>query len=85
MQIVFHRTFKKQYKKVSPKIRANFNERLELLRTDQTNPLLRLHALKGNRKPLLSINISVDYRALFYQDATTFTFMEIGTHSELYR
>ncbi len=85
MEIVFHKTFKKQYKKLSPKIQSRFSERLELLLADETNPLLHVHKLRGDRIPLISMNVTSDYRALFLKTKNTLTFVEIGTHAELYK
>jgi len=84
MQVVFHKSFKKQYKKLPKKIQSQFGQRLELLLVDETNPLLRVHKLKGARVPLISINVTADYRALFVRKADTITFLEIGSHTELY-
>lgn len=61
-----------------------FSERLELFLSDNTNPLLNIHPLHGEMVPLISMNITSDYRVLFIQDKKSVTFHYIGTHSELY-
>lgn len=81
---VFHRNFTRQYKKLPRKIQNRFDDRLSLLLEDMQNPLLGVHMLHGEKKPLLSMNVSGDYRALFLTQGNTVTFYEIGTHSELY-
>ena len=84
MQVAFHRNFKKQYKKLPQKIQDQFNRRLGLFMEDNTHPLLNVHPLRGNDVPLMSINITGDYRALFVQDGEVVVFHYIGTHGELY-
>ena len=84
MQVLFHKSFKKQYKKLPPKVRANFDQRLALLLANPADPLLRLHKLSGNRVPLESFNVTADYRALILRTKSAIVCMEIGTHSELY-
>lgn len=77
--------FKRQYKKLPLKIQIQFRDRLILFRDDPTNRLLRLHPLKGKYKDYWSINISGDFRALFYyEDHSVVVFALIGTHSQLY-
>ena len=84
MRAEFKRSFKKQFKKLPKKVREAFGVGLDILLTGRAHSLLRIHALKGDRYPLKSMNITGDYRALFVATKTTITFYEIGTHSELY-
>jgi addiction module RelE/StbE family toxin len=84
MQVVFRKRFKKQLKKLPPKIEQQFIDRLRLFFSDPTSPLLRIHTLSGTRYPLQSMNVTADYRALFMIEGKTVVFYEIGTHSELY-
>jgi len=77
--------FKKQYKKLPPKIRQRFSERVELLVENRTDPQLRLHPLKGSYQGYWSIDITGDIRALFIQRGDEIIiFALIGTHSQLY-
>lgn len=85
MSIQYLPTFKKQYKKLPPKVRQQFSERLRLLLTDRTDPRLRVHPLKGNYAGYWSMNISGDFRALFLEQGDeVIIFALIGTHSQLY-
>ncbi|MFT7644506.1 MAG: addiction module RelE/StbE family toxin [Candidatus Paceibacteria bacterium] len=84
MEIVFRRTFKKQFKKLSPKVQAQFSARLKLLLNEKNHPLLKVHLLRGAKYPMQSMNITGDYLAIFIISETVVTFYEIGTHSELY-
>jgi len=85
MRIEFHRTFRKRHKKISLKIRSQFEERLHIFEKDQWNPLLNNHELTGDRKGEWSINITGDWRAIYmWRGEETAIFIDIDTHSNLY-
>lgn len=85
MNIVFHRTFEKQLRKLPRRIQDQFVERLELFIKDARHPLLHVHTLSGAQYPLQSMNVTSDYRALFVTKKERVVFYEIGTHSSLYQ
>ena len=73
------------YKKLPEKVQQQFKIRLELWLVNPEHPTLRTHLLKGNLKGHWSINITGDYRAVYYftnDEEVVFTL--IGTHSQLY-
>jgi addiction module RelE/StbE family toxin len=77
--------FKRQYKKLPPKLQKQFDERLQLFVKDPTNPKLRVHPLKGSYKGYWSMNISGDLRALYLKKGDELIiFALIGTHSQLF-
>ncbi len=84
MELLFHKTFKKQYQKLPKKIQQRFDERLALFMHDATHPLLHLHTLSDAEYPIESINITADYRAVFLRTKKEISFLRIGTHSSLY-
>lgn len=84
MQIVFHKNFKKQYKKLPNKVQRKFSERLDIFLDNDNHPLLNIHQLQGEGRPLISMNVTGDYRALFVREKESVTFHRIGRHSELY-
>jgi addiction module RelE/StbE family toxin len=84
MEVILRRSFKKQYKKLSPKIQTKFGKRLQLILSEEDKSILRVHTLSGNKYPLQSMNITGNYRALFIMLKNKITFYEIGSHSELY-
>lgn len=65
MKVFLSAAFIKQYKRLSESIQRKFDERVDLLLENPHNPLLRIHALRGRRKLLKSMNVTGDYRALF--------------------
>ena len=85
MDINFSTDFEKQYNKLPEKIQVKFDKRLLLFIDNPRDPLLRTRQLKGNKKHLISINITGSYRALFiWMNERTVLFDAIGTHSQLY-
>lgn len=85
MTIQYAPKFKKQYKKLPVKLQLQFDERLLLFLEDPTNPILRIHPLKGTYSGYWSMNISGDLRALYLKKADELIiFALIGTHSQLY-
>ena len=84
MIIRSNKEFDKRHRLLSPKLQAQFDDRIRLFITDSRNPQLRLHPLKGKLSGYYSINISGDLRAIFKKDKDVITFVLIGTHSQLY-
>lgn len=85
IKIEYTKLFKKQYAKLTPKVRNQFKVRQRMWLTDPFNPQLHLHMLSGEYAGLFSINITGDIRALYEKINDTYViFGFIGTHSELY-
>lgn len=85
MIIKYHRYFKKSFKKIPVKIRRNLFETIKLFTTEPFHKSLNNHPLKGRLHGLRSINVTGDIR-IHYEDHGHFVmFMNIGTHSELYK
>lgn len=86
MKIEFHKYFKKRYKKIPSKISSRFDERLFLFEREFFHSLLNNHPLVGDRKGQWSINITGDWRAIYvFKDEDTVVFIDIDTHSNLYK
>ena len=86
MNIDFHRSFKKRYKKISLTIRRQFDTRLLIFEKEPFHPLLNNHPLTGDRLGEWSINITGDWRAIYeFKGEDTVIFVDIDTHSNLYR
>ena len=78
------KVFAKQYKKLSLRVRQKFNERLRVFETDPFDKILNNHSLHGEYEGYRSINITGDYRAIYFIDKAVAVFIRIGTHSELF-
>ena len=85
MIILWHRKFKKSFKKTPDNIKDKFDSCMEIFLEDKFDYRLHNHALIGKYSGLNSINITGDWRVIYKEiDASTVTMMDIGTHSQLY-
>ena len=85
MEIVYKKKFIRQYAKLPVKIQKKFDERIDVFRNNPSDRRLNIHKLQGDKKPLISMNVTGDYRALFvWETEEKARFHQIGTHSELY-
>lgn len=86
MNIIFHKRFDKLAGKLPPKIKPKMVERITLFSKDPLAQVLRNHALNTPYRGSFSIDITGDYRAIYYLiDEQTAMFTHIGTHSQLYK
>lgn len=85
MIIVFHKDFAKDFKKLPPKLREKFKDRLLQFERDEFDPILNNHALKGKYQGYRSINVTGDLRAVYKKVSNTAIFVAIDSHSNLYR
>lgn len=85
MSIVFSTRFKKEYRKLSPALRARVDARLALFIEDIYNPVLNNHPLHGEYADTRSINVGGDYRIVYREmEPELFLLIDVGTHGELY-
>jgi addiction module RelE/StbE family toxin len=85
MKVSFHKIFNKGYKKCPLKVQKQFKKRIKLFLQDPHHPLLENHGLHGQWQDFRSINITGNYRALYYYlDEGAVEFFIIDTHSNLY-
>ena len=86
MTISYHRDFTKNFKKLPPKHKEKFKEKLMLFGKDLFNPVLNNHALSGKYRGYRSINITGDLRAIYkMEDDDNALFVKIDSHSNLYK
>ncbi|MEK7634907.1 MAG: type II toxin-antitoxin system mRNA interferase toxin, RelE/StbE family [Patescibacteria group bacterium] len=86
MKFLYREKFNKNYPKLNNKIKSRFEERLTLFSKEPCSRLLNPHKLNGKYEGSWSINVTGDYRAIFYYEDNKkiATFINIGTHSELF-
>lgn len=84
MIVIYHRDFKKDYRKLPKKIIKRFEERILLFVNDEFNPVLNNHSLKGKYSSYRSINVTGDLRAVYKKDGENAIFVAIDSHSNLY-
>ena len=85
MHILSSRNFDKQFRKLSEKVKKQFEKRLQLFLKESDHKQLNLHKLSGKYDELWSINITGDYRALYeHAGQGSIIFIDIDTHANLY-
>ena len=85
MNILYAKSFQKQFKKSGKKIQSICMERIQLFAQNQDAQILHRHELLGRKRGLSSINITGDWRALYKVIGDDVVFVELGTHSQLYK
>ncbi len=81
---LFGRKFQKQYAKLNVKIQRQADERIAALLYGDIETHHRLHRLVGEYEGYWSINVTGDYRIIFFWQGDIVAFEAIGTHSQLY-
>ena len=85
MIIQFSKNFEKQLIKQPTQVKNQFYNRIELLKYNPLDPILKNYSLKGRYSIYKSIDITGDIRALYYEKGDTLIiFALIGSHSQLY-
>lgn len=82
--ILLQKYFEKKYAKLPHKIKDAFKERRDLFLENMYDPILDNHSVDRAYPGCRSINITGDYRAIFFDDGAVVTFVAIGTHAQLY-
>ena len=86
MTVVFHRNFKKRYRKLRSEEQTRCDERINLFIQNPLSPLLNNHTLTGDYENYRSINIGGDLRAIYEPVSKNISlFVALGTHNELYQ
>ncbi len=86
MKIFFHKNFEKKFIKLSFKVQESFKNRCNLFMQNRYLHSLNNHPLRGDRKGQWSINITGDWRAIYFlKEKDIIVFIDIDTHSNLYK
>ncbi|MDO8183919.1 MAG: type II toxin-antitoxin system mRNA interferase toxin, RelE/StbE family [bacterium] len=85
MDIIVHKDFLKQYRKLTINQQKNFKKRRDLFVKNPFHPILKNHRLEGKFSGYHSINIAGDLRVIYKEiNDKTVVFAAIGTHDQLY-
>ena len=85
MIVYYSKKFQKSYRKLSVKLREQFKERRDLFLKNPFDSKLNNHLLHDPYAGCRSINVTGDYRAIFYYETeSVIQFIIIGTHHELF-
>lgn len=77
--------FRKQWKRLSKKVRDEAASRLEILQVNEFDTFLNNHKMSGKYAEYRSINVTPDIRIMYQRAFDDFFLAGIGTHSELYK
>lgn len=85
IQVIIHKKFLKQFRKLPRSIQEAFQLRRDLFLENRTDSLLHVHELHGSLEGYKSFNVNADIRVVFKDiGGDTIMFTAIGSHSELY-
>lgn len=87
MNIKYHKTFVKNYKKRIERrtnYRDQYKKRYKLFLQNRSDPRLKDHPLKGPMQGLRAFSITGDIRAIYRVQNKTVEFLDIGTHAQVY-
>lgn len=87
MQVNYSKGFIKNYKrriKVFPKLHTQFLNRIELFKTDRTNPSLKDHQLTGDKSEYRAFSITGDMRVIYKISEDEVKFYDVGSHNQVY-
>ncbi len=84
MNIILHKSFKKDYIKLQNNIKEKFKNRKDLFLYNPYDKSLNNHSVDSVYQGCRSINVTGDYRVIFRQFEDYAELVHIGTHSQLY-
>ncbi len=83
--IKYQKSFLKDFKKLDSKIKKRFIEKQKIFLNDNFDQILKNHALSGEWDSFRSINITGDFRAIYFYEDGYIYFVRIGSHNQLYK
>lgn len=85
LKAVFHKDFKKDFKKLPQNTRAKFSERFILFLKNPAEPILRDHSLIGFLQGRRAFSVGGDIRVVYrHLDNNTVLLLRIGSHNQVY-
>lgn len=87
MNVEYTKDFFKNYKKrILPNrsLREKFSQRLKLFMANRQNPIIKDHALTGEKQEYRAFWITGNIRVVYRIFDDTVRFYDIGTHNQVY-
>lgn len=87
MKVEFTHNFIKIYKKRfshQSHLKTKFDAMVRTFEQNNSDPLLKDHALSGKLKGYCSFSITGDIRVIYYIHENIAYFVDIGTHNQVY-
>ena len=87
MKLKFTKEYQKQFDKLRRNEKIRVQKCVKAFKTNPNLPSLRRHPLKGEFLGYSSISAGGDLRLHYYEedDNITFIFVNVGSHSQLYK
>ncbi len=86
MEIELSSNFLRKAKKLPRKERMLLSQKVDIFRSNPSDPRLKTHPLTGKLKGLLSFSLNYSKRITFlYIEPNKVLFFDIGPHDEVYR
>jgi len=82
MELVFTKTFIRDYRKLSQTIQEQVDRKLALLLQNMRHPSLRVKKVRGY-DDVWEGSITMNYRFFFRQAVDKYVLLRVGTHNEL--
>lgn len=82
-----HRKFEKNFKSrisPNPKLKQQFQDRLQLFMENVRDYPLDDHALVGTKKGLRAFSIGGDLRVVYRETDEYYEFLDVGSHNQVY-
>lgn len=87
MKIVYHIRFRKHFKKriqLSPALLRKYEERIRIFAVNSKEIRLKDHPLYGDLEGYRSFSITGDIRVIYFIKNSTYYFIDVGTHNQVY-
>lgn len=82
MRIYYSSKFKKEYQRLSNKVKLLAEKKEKIFRNNLFEPSLKTHKLKGRLNEFWSFSIDHNYRIIFgFAKKDEIWFLSVGTHS----
>lgn len=88
MKVFFTKGFKKNYAKriaSHENLNGRFEQRYDLFVENPKNEVLKDHALRGSMRGLRAFSVTGDIRVVYFIRDNIAYFVDIGTHSQVYK
>ena len=85
LQVRYHKSFKKDYKKLSNNVQDIFNDKILKFLKNPQDAIFKDHALNGPLKGYRAFSIMGDMRVIYlHHDQNLIGLVRIGTHNQVY-
>lgn len=85
LKALYHKDFKKDFKKLPLNVKRHFGERFLLVLENTADPILRDHPLVGILRGKRAFSVGGDVRVIYqFLSKSTILLLRIGSHNQVY-